>query len=135
MPDIFVPIDAGDDISFFNRVSNRGHIYMYAFDYADRNRSKLEDFETPAGFVDGFVLSNGTYQVFLQYADDQGTRVPESISTKSEQMIKNHLKAYIGRNIFGAEAFYPVLHQQDRVFKQALESLQEETMLSLLRPE
>ncbi len=135
MPDVFVPLAAGDDISFFNRVSNRGHIYTYAFDYADRNRNKLESFDNARGFIDGFEFSRESYREFLAYADQQGTQVPEKINPESEIMIINHLKAYIGRNIFGPEAFYPVLHERDEVFIKALEALHDETLLSLLKPQ
>ncbi len=135
MPDIFVPLAGNNDLSFFNRISNRGYIYMYAFDYADRNRSDLEAFENAKGFIDGFMLPAATYRAFLKYCEDQGIQAPEQISKESEQMIKNHLKAYIGRNIFGAEAFYPVLHQKDRIFIKALEAFHDEKMLSLLKPQ
>ncbi len=135
MPDVFVPLASVEDVSFFNRVSNRGHIYMYAFDFADRNRGEIEAYESAKGFIDRFVLTPNTYEAFLQYAKEHGTSIPEKPSKESEQMIKNHLKAYIGRNIFGAEVFYPVLHKKDRVFIKAFEALQDEKMMALLRPE
>lgn len=135
MPDVFVPLAGENNHSFFNLVANRGHIYAFAFEYADRNRAVLEGYVDAAGFVDGFHISNAIYREFLDFARKQGTQVPGNVSAESRQMINNHLKAYIGRNIFGASAFFPVLHQKDRVLIKALETLDnKELMLTLSGP-
>ncbi len=127
MPDIFVPVE--ENIAFFNQVFNRGHIYTFAFDYADRNRSALDRYRNARAFVDDFVLSEATYNAFLTYVSDLGVRTPDDVDRQTETLIKTNLKAYIGRNIIGAEAFYPVLHTQDRALIRALKALQEDTMM------
>ncbi|MDR4987565.1 MAG: S41 family peptidase [Bacteroidales bacterium] len=131
MPDVFVPLSS-ENLSFFNLVSNRGHIYMFAFNYADRHRAQLEKQSNAAGFVSEFSFSHADYLEFLDFVRAQGTRIPDDISPESEAMIKNHLKAYTGRNIFGAQAFYPVLHEKDRGFKKALQTLGNEELLLTL---
>jgi carboxyl-terminal processing protease len=136
MPDVFVPLISENNNSFFNLVSNRGHLYAFAFDYADRNRGRLEGYDDAPGFVQNFSISNAIYNEFLDFASGQGTQVPDAVSRESRKMIQNHLKAYIGRNIFGSQAFYPVLHQKDRVLIKALETLDnDELMLTLSVPE
>lgn len=135
MPDVFVPLSTNNNTSFFNLVSNRGHIYSFAFNYADRNRTRLERYKDAAGFVSDFELPKPAYNDFLSFVRDQGTNIPEKINSESEAMIKNHLKAYIGRNIFGAEAFFPILHQKDPVFIKALEALYDEKMMTVLKGE
>ena len=131
MPDIFVPLGGDNDIGFFNRVFNRGHIYTFAFDYADRNRVEVESHDTAEGFVRGFTIDVHTYRDFLRYVEEKGTDIPDHISTEARTQIETNLKAYIGRNIFGPEAFYPVLHTTDRAFKKALEALESEEMQML----
>ena len=132
MPDVFVPLGSDNNTSFFNLVSNRGHIYSFAFDYADRNRGRLESHNDATGFTENFSISNAIYNDFLDFARKQGTQVPDNISWESREMIQNHLKAYIGRNIFGARALYPVLHQKDRILIKALETLRNEELMATL---
>ncbi len=128
MPDIFVPLGGDNDLGFFNRVFNRGHIYTFAFDYADRNRATIESHDSAEGFVRDFRITDDVYRDFLQYAGDQGTSIPDQVSQEARTQIETNLKAYIGRNIFGPEAFYPVLHSSDRAFRKALEALESEEM-------
>lgn len=127
MPDIFVPIES--NATFFNQVFNRGYIYAFAFDYADRNRSALVQFDNARAFVEDFLFPYATYKDFLTYVNDKGVNIPDNINEQTETLIKTNLKAYIGRNIIGAEAFYPVLHTHDRAFNVALEALQGDYMM------
>ncbi len=133
MPDVFVPIDTSGDIRFFNQVSNRGHIYLFAFDYTDRNRISLEGYGDPAGFVDRFRITDAVFSEFLDFLRNMGMEVPGRLARDSEQLIRNSLKAYIGRNVFGAAAFYPILHQHDQGFRKALESLKDEAAMASVR--
>ena len=131
MPDIFVPLQADNDIGFFNRVFNHGHIYTFAFDYADSHRAEIESYEDAQGFIQNFTLSQDAYNDFLRYAEDKGTSIPETVSREARKLIETNLKAYVGRNIFGPEAFYPVLHTADKAFHKALEALGSEEMLKI----
>ncbi len=133
MPDIFIPLETGDHTRFFNQVSNRGLLYRFAFDYADRNRSEIERYESPENFVSNFNLDRQIFNEFLAFVKNEGVST-DNISADSEELTKNYLKAYMGRNIFGMEAFFPVLHTRDKAFQKALEVLQSDTLMTYLRP-
>ncbi len=132
MPDIFVPLESGEKTAFFNKVFNRGHIYTFAFDYADRQRASLDGHGDARGFVEGFRLNNRIYNDFLDYVGERGSDPPPQRNKESEALIRTYLKAYIGRNIFGAEAFYPVLHTHDKTLRKALEVLDDENQVQSL---
>ncbi len=131
MPDIFVPLDSENDLSFFNQVFNRGHIYTFAFDYADRHRANLEQYPDAGSFIEGFAITNSLYNAFLQYVAERGTQIPGHINPEAENLIKTNLKAYIGRNIIGAEAFFPVLHTTDRAFIKAMDVLRNNDLMAV----
>ncbi len=131
MPDVYVSRLNANDMSFFNLVSNRGHIYTFAFNHVDRYRNELLAYGDATGFLSNYSISNAVYNEFLQFAEIQGTERPRRISRESEEMIKNHLKAYVGRNLFGAEAFYPVLHKKDRVFFKAMKTIHDDGLMAL----
>lgn len=132
MPDIFIPLESSENNSFYNQVSNRGLIYRFAFDYADRNREQLTAYGDAGQFVERFQLSQSVYNEFLDFVSEQGL-VPKD-QASSESHIKTNLKAYIGRNLFGSEAFFPVLHTRDNAFIRAVEVLNSDTLMSYLNP-
>jgi carboxyl-terminal processing protease len=132
MPDIFIPIARDENLAFFNQVSNRGLIYRFAFDYSDRNREQLVEFNNAAELIRRFYITQNTYQKFLDYVSQQGVRPRDN--PESRAMITNHLKAYIGRNIFGNEAFFPIVHETDAALKKAVEVFHTNSMTSYLNP-
>lgn len=123
LPDFLVPHRTGENIKFFNLLVNMGIIYQFAFDYADINREMLRNYENAEGFVNNFSIDQSTFNEFIEFAIDNDIEPQQGDIEKTESLIKNHLKAYIGRNIYGNEAFYPVLHKKDEAFKKAVELL------------
>ena len=79
MPDVYVPLVNDSTEYYFNRITNTGVLYQYAFDYCDR-------------------------QVARREADIL-------------------LKAYIARDLFDEEGFYPIYRAMDDVLQKALEVL------------
>ncbi|MEE4177427.1 MAG: S41 family peptidase [Bacteroides sp.] len=134
MPDLFIPIESGEEFVFYNQVANRGLVYRFAFNYADRNREALHAYENEAAFVRDFSISQAIYRDFMDFAREEGVSIPAQISAESQDLIRRNLKAYIGRNIFGAEAFFPVLHEDDQAFLKAVEVLKSNTYESMLQP-
>ncbi|HSV89032.1 MAG TPA: S41 family peptidase [Bacteroidales bacterium] len=133
-PDVIVPVESGEEFILFNQAVNQGLINRFAFQYADRNRNALQRFENASGFVRQFNLTTAIYQDFLSFAKAEGLEIPARISRVSEDLIRLNLKALIGRNIFGMEAFFPVIHQRDLAFRKALEVLNSDRYHTLLEP-
>jgi carboxyl-terminal processing protease len=123
MPDVFVPADTGRDAAFFNQVANRGLIYRYAFQFADDLRKALSAIDDADKYIEHFKLAPLIYQNFLAFAADNGMNINQGISAESEKMIKVYLRAYIGRSVFGNDAFYPIVLAEDPAFNKALEVL------------
>jgi len=123
MPDIFVPIRSGENFSYYNQLINRGVIYDFTFEYTDKNRSELSRFKDFETFDKHFVVSNLLFEELLQFADDRKiVRDNESIAAMRLE-IETMIKALIGRNILNDEGFYPIYHQIDDTFKEAVRQL------------
>ncbi len=134
MPDIFIPLETGEHTSFFNQVANRGIIYRFAFDYTDSRRSLLAGYADADTFVRDFRVGPAMYNEFLVFAKEEGVGPGEDNQSMSETLVKNYLKAYIGRNLFGNEAFFPTQHASDPGFQKAMEILKSDRAFSLLDP-
>ncbi len=132
MPDIFVPVDSEKRTPFFNQVINRGLIYRFAFNYSDNNRQILSSAYSDANhFINDFSISEDVFNDFIEFAVSKGIKPGNNIE-KSKSIISQQLKAYIGRNIWGNEAFFPVLNQDDAVLEKAMEMISQEKYKSVL---
>ncbi|TVQ94698.1 MAG: S41 family peptidase [Bacteroidetes bacterium] len=133
-PDIFIPLNTQERSPYFVKIANRGLIYRFAFDYADDNRDRLRRFDTADNFMQSFSVDNQILRSFIDFASKEGVDYNEAEFRTASGLIQAQIKAYIGRNIFGNDAFYPVMNQRDPAIAKALEVLQSETLLTYLAP-
>lgn len=125
MPDIFIPIQTGEELAYYNRLINRGFIYDFAFEYTDNNRQMLSRFTDYKTYDRQFQISESVFNQLIAFAEKQGLeKDPQGIAAMKDD-IKILLKALIGRNILDNQGFYPVYHQRDDVFQQAVKVLKE----------
>ncbi len=124
MPDVYVPLTADTNLLFFNRVSMRGMLFQFAFDFADKNRASINRFSSVESFDRGFTMDQRTFDEMLAWFEERGiTGSKEEIRLSKEHII-TLFKAYIGRNIFDDEGFFPIYHRIDPVFHKAMEAFQ-----------
>ena len=120
MPDIFVPIETGENLAFYNRLINRGIVYDFAFEYTDTHRDYFKKFKNVNEYDAGFEIDDKLFDEFIDFAEANDVmRNDESIAAMKSE-IKTLLKALIGRNILDNEGFYPIYHDIDKTFQQAV---------------
>ncbi len=123
MPDIFVPIESGENLAYYNSLINRGIVYDFAFEYTDTHRDYLKKFENVNEFDVGFEIDDKLFDEFIDFAEANDVmRDNESIAVIKGD-IKILLKALIGRNILDNEGFYPIYHNIDKTFQQAVKRI------------
>lgn len=134
-PDIFIPLQTDERTPYFIKVANRGLIYRFAFDYADNNREEMEKYTDAPDFVSNFQVSNDIITAFIDFGTDNGVEYIQSEFVPARTLIESQIKAYIGRNIFGNEGFYPVVNQNDPAVARAREVFRSGNLTSYLLPE
>jgi carboxyl-terminal processing protease len=121
MPDIFVPVDTIGNNAFYSEIARKGYIYRFALEYTDNNRKKLNTFEGYQQLAD-YLDAQGIINNFLVYIKNHGLEPPENNSlAESSKLITTQLKAYISRNFFDNDGFYPLLEDIDRPLQKAIE--------------
>ena len=123
MPDIYVTIERDQTLNYYTTVANQGLIYQFAFDFTDAQRTNLGRFSHIDEFIDGFNISDAVFSDFISFAEDQGVKSDRAAISRSKDRIKHLLKAFIARNIFDDEGFYPIYLQTDKAFLEAQEVL------------
>jgi len=124
MPDIYVPYDSKNYPDYYNTMLDRGLIFQFAFKYTDTHREELGKYASFDEFDKGFSVSNRMFNDFLNYADEKGVgKDAEGIRT-SKSRIKTLMKAFIGRNLYDDDGFYPIYHRIDETFLRAIDYLE-----------
>lgn len=125
MPDVFIPNDTSGITSYYINVINAGLIQKYAFSYADANREQLHRASTADEVLSMLPSDDQMLQDFAYYARSQGIMPRWYYINISRNLIVNHMKALIARDVLGMSAYYEVINRSDDVVKQALQELAE----------
>ncbi|MBR4829978.1 MAG: PDZ domain-containing protein [Muribaculaceae bacterium] len=123
MPDIYVPLVNDSTEYYFNRIVNKGLLYQYAFEYTDKHRKQLQQYKTVKSFDQSFVVSDAMFDELVKLADEKGIKGTEEQRQVARREANTLLKAYIARNLFDDEGFYPIYASMDEVLQRALEEL------------
>ena len=122
MPDIFVPLDRDSTLNDFYLILNSGKMYNFAFDYATANSEKLKkNFPNAASFVKNMTVDEQLFNSFMDYYNKTNEKkYTKVLPADSKKELKVWLKAFIGRNLYQDEAFYPVINTTDKVIQAAM---------------
>jgi carboxyl-terminal processing protease len=123
MPDVFVPIDTARANGFLNKIFYSGSINTFAFEYADKNRVKLKAYGSAKNYINQFEISPAILEEFYDYCTDKDLSLNLKMKAMTSEALKPYLKAFIGRDVFDKDAYYPILNQKDKCILKATEVL------------
>ncbi|MES2565337.1 MAG: S41 family peptidase [Bacteroidota bacterium] len=124
MPDEFVPIDTTKTNTFLNKAFYTGVINTFAFEYADNNRSKLKTYGSAMKYINEFEINEQILQEFYTYCAKQKLTLDNSVlKEKTNEALRPYLKAFIGRDVFDKDAYYPIINKKDKCILKAVEVL------------
>ncbi len=119
-PDVFVPIDTTKLPRYFLETYYTNSMFMFARDFADRHRQKInsiETFQELTSFLDSQPL---LYEKFIDYATKHHKVKRPSAAQReaARRLITDQLRAFIGRNTSLQEsAYYYYMQDQDPVMQ------------------
>ncbi|MFC1732622.1 S41 family peptidase [candidate division KSB1 bacterium] len=124
-PDIIVPYVKDEKLDYYNKLIRSSVLYQFCFYYSDKHRDDLMQYENAKKYISKFKISNKILSDLVDFAEDKGIEKDMAGLNYAREKIKFILKAFIGRNIFDDEAFYPLYHKTDHTFIKALQVLEE----------
>jgi len=124
MPDVYVPLVDDSTEYYFNRIANTGLLYQYAFEYTDKHRSQLQRYKTVEAFDKQFAVSDAMFSELVKKAEEKGIKGTEEQKKVARREANTLLKAYIARNLFDDEGFYPIYAPMDEILQRALIELE-----------
>jgi carboxyl-terminal processing protease len=120
MPDIFVPMDSSLYAKYYEKVRARGLLGRFAFQYADQNRNRLDEFNDYHEMVEYLDLQN-LLKHFVAFAEENGLTESNEEIILSQDVLLTSAKALIARFILDNEGYYPIIHQIDPTVQKSLE--------------
>ena len=124
MPDIFIPRDTVGITTYYTNVVNKGVLTLYALEYSDQNREKLSSFATYQDLYE-YLQSQPLLYDFTNFAVTKGVRKRPALINISGGLIEKLLHAYIVRNFFDEDGFYPIFQKDDPTLLRAVKIIEE----------
>lgn len=119
MPDVFVARDTTEISDFLGQLYSKNVIREYALAYYNDNRKDLEKMQMDK-FIKSFNVSDKMMKDLLKVASQSEVTYDETQYKRSEALLRNNVKAFIGRSVYGNPGFFPILHEKDEEFQEAL---------------
>lgn len=132
LPDLIVPMDTTMVSAWLNRLLMGGHIQNFASSQVDARRKAMKEaYPQFQDFNDKFTLGLAEWEAFKGYLAKSGISWSDSSFMRAEPYLRNQMRAFYARALFGSERFYQVLHQADDVVQAATNALQDGTYQEL----
>ena len=123
MPDIFIPRDTSGITSYYSNIINTGVLYQFAIEYSDKNHNRLDKFGDYKELHEYLKQQNLIYEM-ADFAAAKGIKKRPTLMSISKELIETQLHAYIVRNFFDNEGFYPIIFHDDATLKKAIEVIE-----------
>lgn len=128
MPDVFVPRDTTMHSAFLGELYSKNIIREVALNFITENKVQISKIGMQ-DFIAHYQVPANLFQEVLRLATREKIKYTPADLKRSTTLINIDLKAYIGRGAWGDKAFYPIFHQQDELFKKALQLFGEAALL------
>ena len=89
------------------------------------NSNELKDFKTAENYIDKFEITEQILNEFYLYCEYQKLFIEKIDKLKTDIALKPYLKAFIGRDAFNKDAYYPIINKNDKIFEWAPHDFEE----------
>ena len=122
MPDFFVPLEQAKNLDGYYEIANTAAMVQYAFHYVTQQKDFLKkNYPNTQDFIAKYNVSDAQITELLQYYKKLTKHNAPTLTAADRQELKQWTKALIGRNLYGNEAFYPVINTTDKTILKAIE--------------
>ncbi len=129
-PDIFVASDTLTHSEYLGDLIRNDIFRRFAYHYIEQNVNLLQKYPHAARFNYEFKADKELMRQFVKFATTKSVVFKEEDYIKSLPLLQTQVKAYIGKRLFQADAYYPALHEGDIVIQKALEAMPEAAKLA-----
>jgi carboxyl-terminal processing protease len=122
LPDIFIALDTTMVTPFFKKVTEKGLINEYVYNYLTK-KIKSANYANAADFVNRFNLSPQDYNQFLNFCNRKKIEIDLKSTKISKQIIAIQIEALLAKFYFGDEGFYRAINADDDFVVKAIQKI------------
>ncbi|WP_338812173.1 S41 family peptidase [Bernardetia sp. Wsw4-3y2] len=122
MPDIFVSRDTSYFTPYVDSLYSKSVVRNWTSTYYNLNKEKFKAMKVDE-FISNFTIDKKLENDFLNFAKNQKVIFNDAQYQISRSFILNQIKASLAKLNWQYEGYYPVLNQEDKEIKVALENL------------
>ncbi len=120
MPDYFVPLDTSNNVgSFFSELITTNVFREYTLLYYEDHKKELEKMSYEK-YHKSFDVTDQMLADLVSRAEKAGIEYDKEDFEKSKPLLKNRIKAWVGRSVWGNDAFYQIIYEENEIFQRAL---------------
>ena len=123
-PDIFVPEDTTNVTSYYKQASMSGQIIMFAYNYTDENRQKLNQIDGVNDMA-SYLKRQNIVDKFASYAEKNGLKRRPLMIQRSHQLLERFIISRIIYNMMKEEAWIEYLNSDDPAITETLRIMHE----------
>lgn len=124
-PDVLVAIDTSAETIYFNRLYNRAFITQFAYSFFSENKNLFAGYNSVKEFNAGFSVDDKMFNAFIDFANsrDNTFQVDEKLALAARPKIEVAIKAFLARQKWGNNGFFPIMNEIDIEFLRAVDYL------------
>ena len=131
MPDYFIPLDTSSNLggSFFGQLITTNVFREYTLTYYEEHKSEFDKMDYQEYYED-FDVSDKMLDQLVKKAKDAEIDFSQEEFQDSKEVLKNRIKAWVGRSAWGNDAFYQIIYEDNDIFQKALKLFDEAEKLA-----
>jgi len=118
-PDEFVPLDTTNTQPFL--VQARKYVSQFSYDHYGRNLDRYQSMSDYENFRETFDQDNQVFNEFKQFLVEKELELDEPLLMQASNEFKTYIKAYLAKQIWNYEGFYPIINEIDPDVEKAYE--------------
>lgn len=123
-PDIFVPTDTADYTSYYKEAALSGLLLQFGYDYTDRNRGKLSEYEDEKSLV-AYLKKQNLVEQFATYANERGLKRRNLMIQRSYRLLEEYAISRVVYGVLNEAALLQYVNQDDPVIIETLRVFKE----------
>ncbi len=124
MPDNFVPLDTTQNDHF--AIQARSRIPEFTYEHFNNNQAFYRSFKSVEDYRSRYSVDKALLdklKIYIQKADLGETTYDETVFNSEKKRFKTYIKAYIARQLWHNDGFYPIIHELDETLKEAYDQI------------
>ena len=118
-PTIYLPHDTSAGYSLVVKLINRGVIPKFAYYYYDVNKGIFSGYSGWRDFMNNYEMDDNSYDKFLKFVEREKEPFLADDLKRNAFHVKTALKAYLSKQVYHYDAYYPIMNQLDHEVRAA----------------